>query len=126
MDYSPDACMNMFTVGQVARMRAVMTLSPRRAKLIKGLRPLPETEKLTINVYPNPTTSDPSVDVQLKGVQSFSVDLLDATGRQLRTTTYTNSPSSRVSLPVTGLAAGMYIVRVKTDSETISKRLLVQ
>ena len=125
--YSPDACMNMFTAGQVARMRTVLALSPRRARLIQSASsPLPETEKLTINVFPNPATTDPSVDVQLKGTQSFFVDLFDAAGRQVRTTTYSDSPSTRVLLSVKGLASGLYIVRVKTDSETVSKRLLVQ
>ncbi len=33
MDYSDDACMNIFTQGQKARIRAVMELSPRRASL---------------------------------------------------------------------------------------------
>ncbi|GAB3767563.1 hypothetical protein GCM10028818_00600 [Spirosoma horti] len=127
MNYWPDACMNLFTAGQVARMRLVMTLSPRRAQLLKSVSsPLVETEALTVNLYPNPATSDPSVDVQLKGFQTFSVDLLDATGRQVRTYSYTNSPSTRVSLSVQGLMSGVYIVRVKTSSEIASKRLLVR
>jgi hypothetical protein len=125
--YSPDACMNMFTAGQVARMRNVLTLSPRRAQLLRSVSsPLTESETLTITVYPNPTTADPSVDVQLKGFQSFSVDLFDMAGRQLRTIPFSESPSTRVMLPVTGLARGIYIVRVKTDNEVASKRLLVQ
>ena len=127
MNYWPDACMNLFTAGQVARMRLVMTLSPRRAQLLKSVAsPLTETEALTLSLYPNPTTTDPSVDVQLKGFQTFSVDLFDATGRQMRTYSYTNSPSTRVNLSVQGLASGVYIVRVKTGSEVASKRLLVQ
>jgi hypothetical protein len=125
--YSPDACMNMFTAGQVARMRAVLQLSPRRARLIKSVgSPLTETEALTITLYPNPTTTDPALDIQLKGFQTFNVDICDLTGRLLRTQTYTDAPSTRVVLPVTGLMTGMYIVRVKTDSEMASKRLLIQ
>ncbi|MEQ8713623.1 MAG: M43 family zinc metalloprotease [Cyclobacteriaceae bacterium] len=33
MDYSDDACMNIFTKGQKTRMRAVLEVSPRRASL---------------------------------------------------------------------------------------------
>lgn len=34
MDYSDDACMNVFTLDQKARMRAVMDISPRRNSLL--------------------------------------------------------------------------------------------
>ena len=127
MMYSPDLCMNMFTAGQVARMRTVLAVSPRRSRLIlSAAGPLAETEKLTINLYPNPTTIDALIDIQLKGSQAFNVDLFDVSGRQLRTSTYSSSPSVRVPLSVKGLSTGMYIVRVKTDTEVVSKRLLVQ
>lgn len=33
MDYTPDACMNIFTADQKTRMRAVMDISPRRKEL---------------------------------------------------------------------------------------------
>lgn len=36
MDYSDDACMNIFTTGQKARMDAVMSISPRRASLLNS------------------------------------------------------------------------------------------
>lgn len=37
MDYSPDACMNMFTRGQCARVSTVMTTAPRRMALKNSL-----------------------------------------------------------------------------------------
>lgn len=127
MDYSPDACMNLFTFGQVGRMRAVLQLSPSRAQLVQfSAQPPVESETLTINVFPNPATINPVVDVKLKGAQSFTVDLFDVAGRRVRTISYTDSRSTRVTLSTNELAAGMYFVRVKTDNETASKRLLIQ
>ncbi len=126
MMYSPDLCMNLFTQGQVDRMRAVLALSPRRVRLIQSVEPLPSTDVLTINVYPNPAEADPTVEVRLKGSQAFALAVFDISGRLLRETSYANSPSTRVTLPIRGLATGMYIVRVKTDSEVTSRRLLVR
>ncbi|MDB5240850.1 MAG: Ulilysin [Spirosoma sp.] len=127
MDYSPDLCMNVFTQGQVNRMRTVLNLSPRRFRLIQAaMTPLGETEKLTINVYPNPVVSDVTVDVQLKGFQSYTVDILDLAGRKVKTSSYADSPSTRVLLSTNQLATGIYIIRVKTASESVSSRLLVE
>jgi PKD repeat protein len=41
MDYSDDACMNIFTNGQKTRMRAVMEVSPRRKTLLQNNLCLP-------------------------------------------------------------------------------------
>ena len=70
MNYWPDACMNLFTAGQVARMRLVLTLSPRRAQLLKSVvSPLAETDALTINVYPNP----PQQTLRRCAAEGFSI-----------------------------------------------------
>ena len=127
MDYSPDLCMNVFTQGQVNRMRTVLMLSPRRFRLIQSARsPLDETEMLTVNIYPSPAVADLTIDVQLKGFKSFTVELMDLVGRQLKVMTYADSPSTRVLLSTDQLPTGLYIVRVKTASESVSRRLLVQ
>jgi hypothetical protein len=90
------------------------------------MTPLDPTETLTINVYPNPAVADVLVDVQLKDFQSFTVELFDLAGRQVRTMSYPDSPSTRVSLSTNYLATGLYIVRVKTATESVSRQLLVQ
>jgi Pregnancy-associated plasma protein-A/Secretion system C-terminal sorting domain len=127
MDYSPDGCMNIFTLGQRARMRAVLQLSPLRARLLKCATALPEAETLTLNLYPNPaTTGTLNADVLLKGFQTFTVGLYNLNGQLLQSRNYTDSPSTSTSLTTFGLPGGVYVVRVQSGSETVSKRLLVQ
>ncbi|RAK00465.1 putative secreted protein (Por secretion system target) [Larkinella arboricola] len=125
LDYTPDACMNLFTLDQKARMRAVIEASPRRQRLVKSTDPLPQTEKLTVNVFPNPTDKSSTLEVLFTGFQSFQVDLVDASGRIIRSQKYTEYPSSSITLPVETLNRGIYFVKVRTDKETASQRLLI-
>lgn len=67
MDYSNDACMNIFTQGQKARMRAVMEVSPRRKTLFQANLCSPQVADVP--------TANFSVDKQLVlkgGVASFT------------------------------------------------------
>ncbi|TAE27804.1 MAG: T9SS C-terminal target domain-containing protein [Cytophagales bacterium] len=126
MDYSPDVCMNMFTVGQRARMRAVLQLSPRRAMVVASSgRPLPESETLTVTMVPNPAQNVAIAEVQFKGAQAPTIDLLDLSGRLVRTQTLSSTVSTRVTIGVSDLPKGMYIVRVLAGSEKASTRLLI-
>ncbi|WP_128543450.1 M43 family zinc metalloprotease [Larkinella soli] len=125
LDYTPDACMNLFTQDQKARMRAVIEVSPRRQRVVKSSEPLPQTEKLTVNVFPNPAQSQTTLEVLFTGFQSFLVQVTDLAGRIVKTQRYTDSPSSSITIPLSTLQNGYYIVKVSTDKETTARRLLV-
>lgn len=127
MDYSPDVCMNMFTVGQRSRMRAVLTVSPRRRQLIANAAgPLPESEQLVIAMLPNPAQIEATAEIRFKGAQVLVVDLFDITGKLIRTQNLASTTSTRVAVSVVGLPKGMYIVRATAGNEKASARLFVQ
>ncbi|HEY5692347.1 MAG TPA: M43 family zinc metalloprotease, partial [Cyclobacteriaceae bacterium] len=57
LDYTNDACMNLFTQGQIARMEIVLQNSPRRASLTSSLgsqEPLPASNDLGLRKIINP------------------------------------------------------------------------
>lgn len=126
MMYSPDRCMNLFTRGQVDRMRAVIALSPRRQRVVRVAEPLPSTALLTVTVYPNPMRLQATADVQFTGTQNVTATLLDLTGRAVREYHYQNVASTQISLTVADVPTGMYLLRVTTGSETQAKRVLIR
>jgi len=78
MDYTNDACMNIFTLNQKSRMLAVMQNSPRRNTLATSLgcqAPL-STPKFGLNqikLYPNPANDFLAISVKDELPDSFSI-----------------------------------------------------
>jgi len=126
MDYSPDVCMNLFTIGQRSRMRAVLAASPRRQQLIASANnPLGESDQLVVAVLPNPAQIEATAEVRFKGSQALTVELFDLSGKLVRTQNLLNTVSTRVSVSVSGLPKGMYILRATAGSEKAAARLFV-
>ncbi len=126
LDYSPDSCMNIFTKDQVGRMRAVLALAPRRASLVEYSRTgrLEPSDNLNVNVFPNPARVEMNVDVRFADFQDFSYSIFDLTGRELTQQFYKNVYSRRLKLDVSLLPPGVYILKVSTKNETITKRFV--
>ncbi len=127
MDYSPDSCMNIFTEGQKQRMRAVVDLSQRRKRVVTYAKfQLPPSNTLDIALIPNPTTRDNiKVQVLLPDFQDFTISLTDIKGRNVYTESFTDYPSTIVTLKTYDLQAGTYIVNVTSKQERVATRLAV-
>ena len=81
LDYTDDACMNLFTAGQVARMEIVLQNSPRRASLTSSpgaQPPAPVANDLGIRKITNPGTTScggtlaPSIEVRNYGTNAIT------------------------------------------------------
>ena len=81
LDYTNDACMNLFTEGQIARITAVVENSPRRASLLTspGLNnPEPVANNLGIKSILSPgatqcaITSAPAIEIQNYGINTVT------------------------------------------------------
>lgn len=133
MDYSPDACMNLFTKNQSERIRKVLVLSPRRRQLIESLRPqLPPSDLLVIaKVYNNPFYASQSVskpfrlDILVKNRQDVTIDVFDRSGRQVGSQLFSQTPSNSLPVDLDGLPQGLYMVRVRTATEMQTRKVVV-
>lgn len=128
MDYSPDLCMNIFTNNQLERIRAVLALSPRRAELVKSSREqrLEPAEKLTLELFPNPSDSELFANVRFPDFQSFSLSLYDQRGILLSVIRFDNVWSRKVPINTEGLLSGLYICKVSTGNESVGKRFVIK
>jgi hypothetical protein len=128
MDYSADSCMNIFTGDQLARMRTVLTMSPRRLRLVElaKIGRLDPAEKLTVDVFPNPASTEVKATVRFADYQSFSVTVYDQMGNALQASNYVDVWSRTVSLDINKFNTGLYFFKVTTGKETVTKRFVIK
>lgn len=130
MDYSHDSCMNMFTLGQKARMMSFLYTDSARFALFSspagcngvGIHETPAFGQY-FNVYPNP--SDGIVNVSYCGNSSaeMTVEVLDITGKVVATY---NVTSYSYQLNMSMLAAGVYTMKFIGATEVATKKIIRQ
>ncbi len=77
--------------------------------------------------YPNPASTDASIQVTVSNTSNVSVTLHDVLGRQISTVVAETLPAGNhdVRLPVSGLATGTYFVRLLSEGTVITRPLTV-
>ncbi len=133
MDYSDDACLNMFTKGQIEFMRSVLlTYRPGIAEyeIVQGPQTpngLAADQNITVlSVYPNPANDMISVATKFGKSVSGSVTLMDIMGKTINSVELSNTTAERISFDVSNLAVGVYTVKVKANEQTITRRVVKQ
>jgi hypothetical protein len=93
----------------------------------EGFEPGIRVPNLQITNYPNPVTDQVTLKWQVPSRMPISVNLYDATGRQVRTL-YAANEMARVG-PITvdtkSLAAGIYLARLETAKGSATRKLVI-
>ena len=80
MDYTTDACMNMFTKGQIERMKSAISMYRSKLLTSKGYTPATtgiqqkNLEELA-TIYPNPTSAVFNIKSPREITEAFIVDI---------------------------------------------------
>jgi hypothetical protein len=130
LDTTDDRCMGLFTQCQVGRMRTVLEVSPRRRELPNSnvgvgdlaTARLEEPLAQAVVVYPNPATG--SVRVQLPtGLRAEAYALYTPLGQPVRDEAL---GGSQLTIDVSGLASGVYLLHLGTERGTVVKKVVVE
>lgn len=127
MDYSDDLCLTMFTPKQVERMTAALT-GPRASLLSsEGCQLVGLSEKMdarwTANIYPNPTADGKFTLALDKITEKYSVTVTDLVGQTILKRENVKEP--RLTLEI-DRAAGVYFVKIQTETFSQTKRIFVR
>ena len=86
-----------------------------------------DRDMVDILVYPNPTRDYINVQCTMNNVQCSGIEVIDVYGKVVRTVVETMCTSSlQTRINVSGLASGMYFVRVTTDKGAVTKPFVVR
>ena len=88
---------------------------------------LPATFDTAPSVFPNPSAGPATLAFDLAAPSDVSVDVVDILGRRVAQVASGLRPAGavRLAVPTDGLSAGVYVVRVRTDSGVAATRLTV-
>jgi hypothetical protein len=84
----------------------------------------PEGILADLNVFPNPTTGQLQVQLQMEEVAPLSAVLMDVTGRQLQVLDFGNHNRLDVPLDLGSLPAGLYFLQLRTNAASKTLRIM--
>ncbi len=124
LDYSDDACMNMFTTGQKTKMLAAINLYRSSLLTSNGCTPVGINEvdiEKSITIYPNPTSSSISV-CTVEGLEIEEYEVMDLTSKIYYSEKIDNNTTLVINTE--SLSRGIYILRLKTNNGFLIKKII--
>ncbi len=120
MDYTPDACMNIFTLNQKGRLLAVMQNSPRRAELASSTVWMPlGTQDYNIAlqntaVYPNPASDVLNIAAGAELPDAYSI--YNSLGQVVAISKISND--ANLAINISGYNSGVYFIKIEKGSQS--------
>jgi hypothetical protein len=130
MDYTDDACMYMFTAGQ--KTRAQSTLSGSRATLRNnawyGCGTLSTKEasfEQYVNVFPNPSTGDLNIRIDLIHPGGIEVNIYDVLGNRVKQASFDDISSDNLYMDLSDLSNGVYFAYIIKNGSRVTKKVIL-
>jgi PKD repeat protein len=81
----------------------------------------------SLNIFPNPAANSANILFSLDNTMSLRIRLLNVLGKEVYTGKLQLYPAGRheLSLPLEGLASGVYIVKIENGNHSITRKLTV-
>ncbi|MBC7694966.1 MAG: T9SS type A sorting domain-containing protein [Burkholderiales bacterium] len=93
-----------------------------------GVKHLTDNTFENVNFYPNPTSNNGTIDVQLNATAKLDIAILNSVGQTVYSTSvFGNIGSNKIDLNLNNLSSGLYFYQVKVgNSKAITKKFAVE
>ena len=78
-----------------------------------------------VSIFPNPTPNRVFIDIELNHVNDVVIEIYDMSGRLITSTEEKNVISTRFDVNLENEATGVYMAKIKTGSDIITRRIVV-
>ncbi len=84
-------------------------------------------DAFSMSIYPNPASQSTQLEVNLKNSSKYVIDMFDMLGKSVYSQQFNGSAGKNVfNIPLNGLKAGMYLVKVNVNGSVLTSRLIVR
>jgi hypothetical protein len=128
MDYTDDACMNMFATCQTARMMAALNgvrqqFLNSNGCLMNGVSDMPNLKSL--NIMPNPATDNLTLDINLMKTDNIKYSLINVLGSVVYTNSVGTSSGGKFYINTSHIPAGIYSLQLQLTKQTINQKVVI-
>lgn len=83
-------------------------------------------EDIAVSIFPSPASEKVNVELSLEEVsKNVSIELTDMAGNRAGTYNFTNIKKDRLTIDVSEMPGGMYLMNIRTEAGMISKKISV-